>query len=121
MRNLIHRVLNRLRTFLNPPTHVVVLVPAPPLRTDPWTRPWTSPDKDQAQAVLRARARRRRVIVAAHGIRLEGLLARAPEPVTAACCVCGRATTAPVEVRPGRTTCPEHITDALTTAPGASP
>ncbi|MGW1279004.1 hypothetical protein ACWD4V_18935 [Streptomyces tsukubensis] len=52
---------------------------------------------------------------------LEGLLAQTPEPVTAHCCICGRTTTAPVEVRPGHTTCPEHITDALTTAPGANP
>ncbi|MEW1546202.1 hypothetical protein [Streptomyces tsukubensis] len=81
MRNLIHRVLNRLRTFLNPPTHVVVLVAAPPPRIDPWTRPWTSPDKDQAQAVLRAQARRRRLIVAPHGIRLEQPVAvRASRP-----------------------------------------
>ncbi|MFF3554326.1 hypothetical protein ACWD4V_03545 [Streptomyces tsukubensis] len=46
---------------------------------------------------------------------LEGLLAKPPDPVTAPCCICGRTTTAPVEVHPGHTTCPEHITDALTT------
>ncbi|WP_186768126.1 hypothetical protein [Streptomyces qinzhouensis] len=45
---------------------------------------------------------------------LEGLLREPPEPVTDDCCVCGRTTTAPVEVRPGEITCPEHITNALT-------
>ncbi|MGW1279746.1 hypothetical protein ACWD4V_22730 [Streptomyces tsukubensis] len=81
MRNLIHRALNRLRTFLNPPpTHIVVLVPAPLPRTDPWTRPWTSPDQHQAQAILQARTRRR-LIVAPHGIRLEQPVAvRASRP-----------------------------------------
>ncbi|MFE0425699.1 hypothetical protein [Streptomyces sp. NPDC058953] len=44
----------------------------------------------------------------------DGLLARPPQPNTAECTVCGRVTTVPVEVRPGRHTCPEHIVDALT-------
>ncbi|MFJ8230186.1 hypothetical protein ACIQ9E_09550 [Streptomyces sp. NPDC094448] len=44
---------------------------------------------------------------------LEGLLVRAPETVTAHCCICGRNTAAPVEVHPGQITCPDHITDAL--------
>ncbi|QDY77612.1 hypothetical protein [Streptomyces qinzhouensis] len=79
MRNLIHRVLNRLRAFLNPPTLVVVLVPAP-VRTDPWARPWTSPDKEQAQAILQTRARRR-VVVAPYGIRLaQPVAVRASRP-----------------------------------------
>ncbi|MFF3557483.1 hypothetical protein ACFYXL_29240 [Streptomyces tsukubensis] len=78
MRNPIHRALNRLRTFLNPPPLVVVLVPAP--RTDPWTRPWTSPDQHQAQAILQARTRRR-LVVAPYGIRLDQPVAvRASRP-----------------------------------------
>ncbi|MEU3598404.1 hypothetical protein ABZ714_06660 [Streptomyces sp. NPDC006798] len=43
---------------------------------------------------------------------LESLLAeprRATDPVE--CQVCARETDAPVEVRPGLTTCPEHILD----------
>ncbi|AZK95295.1 MULTISPECIES: hypothetical protein [Streptomyces] len=30
-------------------------VPEPPVRTDPWRRPWTSPTQEEAQAILRAR------------------------------------------------------------------
>ncbi|MFE0427618.1 hypothetical protein [Streptomyces sp. NPDC058953] len=44
----------------------------------------------------------------------DGLLAKPPQPSTAECTVCGRDTTAPVEVHPGQHTCPEHILDALT-------
>ncbi|MFE3094346.1 hypothetical protein ACFXG1_10995 [Streptomyces sp. NPDC059248] len=44
----------------------------------------------------------------------DGLLAPTPQPATAECGVCGRDTTAPVEVHPGQHTCPEHIVDALT-------
>ncbi|MEU5160963.1 hypothetical protein AB0G74_15330 [Streptomyces sp. NPDC020875] len=43
---------------------------------------------------------------------LESLLAE-PRPLaeTHLCRVCARETAAPVEVRPGLTTCPEHILD----------
>ncbi|MEU3600507.1 hypothetical protein ABZ714_17585 [Streptomyces sp. NPDC006798] len=45
----------------------------------------------------------------------DGLLTEPPpEPDTAQCLLCRRTTTAPVEVHPGRVTCPDHILDALT-------
>ncbi|MFF3556484.1 hypothetical protein ACFYXL_24130 [Streptomyces tsukubensis] len=44
----------------------------------------------------------------------EGLLRPLLKPPDAECRVCGRSTTAPVEVHPGHITCPEHILDALT-------
>ncbi|MFJ8231417.1 hypothetical protein ACIQ9E_15905 [Streptomyces sp. NPDC094448] len=47
----------------------------------------------------------------------EGLLRPLLKPPNAECRICGRRTTAPVEVHPGHLTCPEHILDALT-APG---
>ncbi|QDY77488.1 hypothetical protein [Streptomyces qinzhouensis] len=45
---------------------VAVRRPVPP--GDPWTRPWTSPSKEEAQAILRRR--RRRLYVISHGIYL---------------------------------------------------
>ncbi|MFJ8230042.1 hypothetical protein ACIQ9E_08800 [Streptomyces sp. NPDC094448] len=36
-------------------------VPEPPVRTDPWRRPWTSPTQEEAQAILRARDEAARV------------------------------------------------------------
>ncbi|MEU5159617.1 hypothetical protein AB0G74_08400 [Streptomyces sp. NPDC020875] len=43
---------------------------------------------------------------------LESLLAESrPVADTYKCQVCARETVAPVEVRPGLTTCPEHILD----------
>ncbi|MFE0421476.1 hypothetical protein [Streptomyces sp. NPDC058953] len=45
-------------------------------------------------------------------MKLESLLAELPAPRAAVCRVCGRETTAAVEVRPGVVACPEHIIDA---------
>ncbi|MEU3597542.1 hypothetical protein ABZ714_02210 [Streptomyces sp. NPDC006798] len=49
-------------------------------------------------------------------MRLESLLAEPPPPRHRPCRVCGRETTADVEVRPGVVVCPEHILDAYTGA-----
>ncbi|WP_186768041.1 hypothetical protein [Streptomyces qinzhouensis] len=48
----------------------------------------------------------------------DGLLKKAPEPAAARCAGCGRITTAPVGVQPGRMACPEHIVEALTSGGG---
>ncbi|QDY78683.1 hypothetical protein [Streptomyces qinzhouensis] len=79
MPNPIDRAFTRLRAFLSPPPPAPASVPV-----DPWTRPWTSPTKEQAQAILRARTEslpRRRLIIAPYGIRLERPVAvRAARP-----------------------------------------
>ncbi|QDY77911.1 hypothetical protein [Streptomyces qinzhouensis] len=53
MFDLIVRVIEWVRFFLVPLD--LVPVPQPPVRMDPWRRPWTSPTQDEAQAILRAR------------------------------------------------------------------
>ncbi|MEU3599402.1 hypothetical protein ABZ714_11825 [Streptomyces sp. NPDC006798] len=70
----------------------------------PWSRPWTGPTKEQAREYFRTQP-----------TVLDCLLAEEPPAATTeVCLVCARETTAPVEVRPGLTTCPAHILDADT-------
>ncbi|MFF3552489.1 hypothetical protein ACFYXL_03610 [Streptomyces tsukubensis] len=45
-----------------------IAVRHPVAAVDPWARPWTSPSKEEAQAILRRR--RRRLYVISHGMHL---------------------------------------------------
>ncbi|MEU3602684.1 hypothetical protein ABZ714_28810 [Streptomyces sp. NPDC006798] len=68
----------------------------------PRSRPWTGPSKEQAREFFRTQP-----------MVLDCLLAEEPPAATTeVCLVCARETAAPVEVRPGLTTCPAHILDA---------
>ncbi|MGV9311054.1 hypothetical protein ACWDR0_02520 [Streptomyces sp. NPDC003691] len=63
MFDLVVRAVEWVRFLLVPLD--LVPVPRPPVRTDPWRRPWTSPTRQEAQAILRAReeaARSRRKV-----------------------------------------------------------
>ncbi|MFF3557395.1 hypothetical protein ACWD4V_27730 [Streptomyces tsukubensis] len=86
MRNPIATALARLWAFFDRrTTRTVVVLVAAPLRTDPWTRPWTSPTKEQAQAILRDQASTphppRRLVIAPYGIRLaQPVAVRASRP-----------------------------------------
>ncbi|MFJ8230187.1 hypothetical protein ACIQ9E_09555 [Streptomyces sp. NPDC094448] len=87
MRNPIVTALARLWAFLDRrPNRTVVVLVAAPARPDPWTRPWTSPTKEQAQAILRDQANtprppRRRLVIAPYGIRLaQPVAVRASRP-----------------------------------------
>ncbi|MFE0424748.1 hypothetical protein [Streptomyces sp. NPDC058953] len=74
---------------------------APPPES-PWSRPWTGPEREQAREFFRTQS-----------TVLDCLLAEQPPATTTeVCLVCSRETAAPVEVRPGLTTCPTHILDA---------
>ncbi|MFE0420891.1 hypothetical protein [Streptomyces sp. NPDC058953] len=56
MRDLIVRLLERALRFLAPPRTEPGRHTAEHLtRPDPWRTPWTSPTKEQAQAILHAR------------------------------------------------------------------
>nr|BAP34721.1 hypothetical protein [Streptomyces sp. ML694-90F3] len=68
----------------------------------PYVSPWARPTKKQAREFFRTQPEV-----------LDCLLAeRPPGAETALCCICTRETAAPVEVRPGVLTCPEHIFEA---------
>ncbi|MFJ8231473.1 hypothetical protein ACIQ9E_16190 [Streptomyces sp. NPDC094448] len=112
---------------------------APNRPASPWDRPFAGPTQAQARAFFARQAAsplrtrflhrgHRTLYIAPQGIDLPllALLAGPPAPRREVCCVCGRATAAPVAIRdvmgPGGRTrtlyaCPHHV-DARLTGPG---
>ncbi|QDY76960.1 hypothetical protein [Streptomyces qinzhouensis] len=140
MRALVARLAARLRPGRHRATHLGARVRrTPPAPVSPWNRPFTGPTQAQVrtyfarQAATPLRTRflhrgHRTLYIAPQGIDLPllALLAGPPAPRRETCCVCGRTTAAPVEIRdvmaPGGRihtlySCPHHI-DAGLTGPG---
>ncbi|MEU5158771.1 hypothetical protein AB0G74_04065 [Streptomyces sp. NPDC020875] len=119
--------------------HARVLTAGPP-PVSPWALSLRGPTQDDAREFFARQAaspvptrflhhKRRTLYIAAHGLDLRrlGLLPEPPPARAEVCCVCGRTTAVPVEIRDVRGpdgrphtlyACPHHI-DARLTGPGS--